>query len=74
LGRLNGQKLTFTAANPGATELIDTATHSRWDPYGNCISGKLAGARLQPLILEPEYWFAWSEFHPNTSVYAAAAR
>jgi hypothetical protein len=74
LGRLNGQKLTFTAVDPGATELIDTATHSRWDPYGNCISGKLAGARLQPLILEPEYWFAWSEFHPNTSVYGAATR
>jgi hypothetical protein len=72
--RLNGQTLKFTAANPGVTQLTDSATHSRWDAYGNCISGKLAGAHLEPLILEPEYWFAWSEFHPQTSVYAVAGR
>ena len=70
---LNGQTLKFTAANAGVTELVDTATHSHWDPYGNCVSGKLAGARLQPLILEPEYWFAWSEFHPKTGIYTPPA-
>jgi len=21
------------------------------------------------LVLEPEYWFAWSEFHRETSIY-----
>jgi hypothetical protein len=23
------------------------------------------------LIVEPEYWFAWSEFHQGTKIYAA---
>jgi hypothetical protein len=33
------------------------------------MSGRLAGTQLQSLILEPEYWFAWSEFHPDTTIY-----
>jgi hypothetical protein len=71
LARLNGNQLTFTAANPEATELIDQ-THSRWDPYGHCIAGKFKGSDLESLIIEPEYWFAWSEFHPDTAIFAPA--
>ena len=69
LARLNGKALKFTAANQDATELTDDETHSRWDAYGRCMSGRLAGTQLQSLILEPEYWFAWSEFHPDTTIY-----
>jgi hypothetical protein len=29
------------------------------------------GTHLKPLILEPEFWFAWSEFHPQTQLYSA---
>ena len=36
------------------------------DPYGVCVEGPMKGTRLKPLILEPEFWFAWSEFHPQT--------
>jgi len=71
--RLEGKTLTFTAANSEATELIDTQTHSRWDPYGHCVAGKLRGSNLQSLIIEPEYWFAWSEFHPDTTIFAPAS-
>lgn len=71
LARWNGNVLTFSAANADATELTDAQTHSHWDAYGQCVSGKLKGSHLDPLILEPEYWFAWSEFHPDTSVYGA---
>jgi hypothetical protein len=53
----------------GGTELVDRETHSRWSPYGQCIEGPLKGSRLMPLILEPEYWFARSEFHPDTSIF-----
>ncbi len=66
---LNGKTLTFSPANADATELTDAQTHSRWNSYGHCIAGKLKGSDLKPLILEPEYWFAWSEFHPSTSIY-----
>ena len=68
---LNQQALKFEAADNQAHELIDLETHSRWDAYGNCISGKLKGSHLDALILEPEYWFAWSEFHPATAIFAA---
>ena len=69
--RLNGKTLTFTAADAGTTELTDAQTHSHWTAYGHCSSGALKGSDLEPLILEPEYWFAWSEFHPDTTIYSA---
>ena len=65
----SGKRLTFDEANAGATELIDRETKSRWDAYGQCTSGSLKGAHLEPLIMEPEYWFAWSEFHPGTTIF-----
>jgi hypothetical protein len=69
VARANGVRLTFEEANAAATELIDRETRSRWDPYGNCTSGTLNGMRLEMLIMEPEYWFAWSEFHPTTTIF-----
>jgi uncharacterized protein DUF3179 len=72
VARANGKRLTFEEANPAATELIDRETHSRWDAYGSCTSGTLKGARLEMLIMEPEYWFAWSEFHPKTTIFEPA--
>jgi uncharacterized protein DUF3179 len=68
---VKGARLKFVPANAEATELIDEQTKSRWNPYGECISGAFKGSQLTSLILEPEYWFAWSEFHPNTTIYAA---
>jgi Protein of unknown function (DUF3179) len=66
-----GCGLTFEEANSDATALIDRETRSRWDAYGNSTSGKLKGTQLEILILQPEYWFAWSEFHPKTTIFAA---
>lgn len=62
-----GRTLEFDAAKGGA--LTDRQTHSRWDFYGHCLAGPLRGAHLRPLVLEPEFWFAWSEFHPGTAIY-----
>jgi len=70
VARVNGTRLTFDEANAAATEVIDRETHSRWDAYGRCTSGKLKGTQLETLIMEPEYWFAWSEFHPGTTIYS----
>jgi uncharacterized protein DUF3179 len=71
IARVKGTPLKFRAANADATEPIDEQTKSRWNLYGNCISGAFKGSQLTSLILEPEYWFAWSEFHPDTKIYAA---
>ena len=73
VARANGTRLTFDEANAGATEVIDRETRSRWDPYGNCTSGTLKGTQLDMLIMEPEYWFAWAEFHPTTTIFVPPA-
>jgi Protein of unknown function (DUF3179) len=65
--------LTFSA-NGDASELVDNQTKSHWTPYGDCTSGKLKGSTLTPIVLEPEYWFAWSEFHRDTAIYASPGR
>jgi Protein of unknown function (DUF3179) len=69
VARANGMRLTFAEANAAATELIDRETQSRWDAYGHCTSGRLKATQLEMLIMEPEYWFAWSEFHPKTTIF-----
>ena len=69
VARANGKRLTFEAANADASALIDRETRSQWDAYGNCTSGTLKGATLEMLILQPEYWFAWSEFHRKTTIF-----
>lgn len=70
--RVNGKTLRFKASNSQASELTDVETGSRWDAYGHAISGKLRGTELKTLILEPEFWYAWSEFHPGTLIYGGA--
>jgi len=72
--RHRGKTLKFQAGNAEASQLVDTETHSSWNAYGLCLSGKLKGTQLKPLVLEPEFWFAWSEFHPKTEVYGLTAR
>jgi hypothetical protein len=74
VARARGKMLQFRAANGEATELTDKETGSRWDAYGKCLSGRLKGTQLESLTLEPEYWFAWSEFHPDTKIYSGSAQ
>ena len=66
-----GKLLRFRTADPEANKLVDVETHSVWDAYGLCVAGPLKGTQLRALILEPEFWFAWSEFHPATLLYGS---
>jgi len=68
--RRKGRRLRFRPANEEASQLVDLETKSAWNAYGLCVSGPLKGWQLKPLILVPEFWFAWSEFHPKTTVYS----
>lgn len=65
-----GRSLRFQAANAEASTLSDLETHSTWTAYGACVKGPLKGTQLKPLILVPEFWFAWSQFRPGTRVYS----
>jgi hypothetical protein len=69
VARAKGRTLKFTTTGDHQNEMIDRETNSRWSPYGLCVSGPMRGAQLESLILEPEYWFTWAEFHPDTAVY-----
>ena len=62
--------LRFDAANAEASALVDLETHSTWDAYGVCVKGPMKGTQLKPLILVPEFWFAWSQFRPGTRVFS----
>jgi hypothetical protein len=73
VARAKDRALTFKPANDQASELLDQQTQSHWNAYGACVAGPLKGAQLEGLILEPEFWFAWSEFHPKTAIYEVAA-
>lgn len=65
--------LRFEAADADASTLIDLDMHSTWDAYGLCLNGPLTGTQLKSLILNPEFWFAWSQFRPGTRLFTAGA-
>ncbi len=72
--RANDKALTFDAGTADASRLVDRETHSTWDAYGRCLEGALKGTQLKPLILIPEFWFAWSQFRPGTRVFTLNAK
>ena len=76
LSRLvDGRTLTFHAAKSGAVDtLIDDQTQSRWTPYGECTAGRMKGRKLDTIVPQLSFWFAWAEFHPDTQVYSATGR
>ena len=72
IAEADGKTLRFRAADAEADRLTDVETHSTWTAYGECVSGRLKGTHLKRVILEPEFWFSWSEFHPKTELYTPA--
>src|SRR5450759_2861545 len=51
VARAGGKTLTFEAADAEASALVDHETASRWTAYGECVSGRLKGSTLEPLVL-----------------------
>jgi Protein of unknown function (DUF3179) len=70
--RAGGKVLRFQAANEEASSLVDLDTRSSWNAYGLCIEGALKGTQLKHVTLVPQFWFAWSQFHPKTKVFTAS--
>ena len=46
--------------------LTDANTQSHWKWSGECIEGKLLGAKLRKVQAYQEFWHSWKTFHPNT--------
>jgi hypothetical protein len=71
---VEGRSLTFAPlpeADNGLMLMKDQETGTTWEALtGRAISGALAPKELQRLTSEYSFWFAWSELHPDTEIYA----
>ena len=60
-------------ANPPSANgslMIDSATGSEWNFQGCAISGASKGNCLERIGLIADYWFAWRNHNPATTVYS----
>lgn len=53
-------------------KFVDVETNSVWNYDGVAISGSMRGSLLHRLVVETSFWFAWSAFYPDTSVFASS--
>jgi hypothetical protein len=61
----SGGALTLRASG---AHLVDAGGTRRWHLNGQVASGD-AETNLQPVETWRQWWLAWSEFHPGTSIY-----
>ena len=70
---VDGRTLTFRLDGEpkGAlTKLVDDETGSRWTAFtGLAISGQLKGKRLERALSHLSFWFAWTDWNPDTELY-----
>jgi len=68
---VDGRTLTFRLAEEDGREwLIDEETGTRWMPFtGQAVDGPLAGKVLDRLHAVNVFWFAWTDFYPETEVF-----
>ena len=62
---LDGRALTFDSEGDG---FVDRETSTKWNIFGQGVSGALAGQRLTPIEHANHFWFAWAAFRPDTTV------
>ncbi|KAA3624067.1 MAG: DUF3179 domain-containing protein [Proteobacteria bacterium] len=63
---VDGRVLTFRSTDG---VLIDEQTRSRWNIFGEAVSGELEGARLTLLEGGSHFAFAWLAFRPDSTIY-----
>lgn len=63
-----GKKLHFHR-DSHSPRILDKETGSIWNlDSGECIRGELKGVTLEEEVVRTAFWFAWSNFYPNTGV------
>ena len=71
---LDEEILTFDQSDEPA-QMTDRETGSHWGrATGEALSGRLKGKRLRPVPFLVSFWFAWSDFHPESELYAPSLR
>lgn len=68
---VDGQELTFRLETSGGDDfLVDDQTGTLWLPFtGQAIEGPLAGNSLERLHAVNVFWFAWTDFYPDTELF-----
>lgn len=65
---VDGRRLTF---EPEADRFFrDRETGSTWNLLGEAMSGELEGSRLEPVTHDDTFWFVWSTFRPETTIWS----
>jgi hypothetical protein len=65
---VDGQALTFEDFDEGS--MTDVQTKSVWDKTsGRAVSGPMLDSQLEAFPYILSFWFAWSDFYPNTLLY-----
>ena len=68
--RLGGRSLSFQLVPKDSFLFRDQETNSTWQALtGRAIEGPLAGETLTRLTSNYSFWFAWSDFYPDTQLY-----
>lgn len=58
-------------ARPGGPplRLVDAETGSEWTFAGEAVSGPLTGKKMPRVYVLLDYWFDWTAYHPQTSIF-----
>jgi hypothetical protein len=69
-GKIEGDatELTFVRGS-GDRPMGDAETGSTWNFQGCAVDGKLAGRCLKEIDAHKDYWFDWSNHHPESAVF-----
>ena len=72
---IDGRKLEFfLKPNVSPLRLVDAQTGSEWDFSGKAVSGAAAGKQLSKIAVLNDYWFDWTTYNPNTTLYQLGNR
>ena len=68
---IGGKELTFSLREEDGLEyLVDEETRTLWLPYsGMAVRGELAGTNLTRIRSTYSFWFAWTDYYPDTELY-----
>jgi hypothetical protein len=70
---VDGQRLTFEfVADDERGTIRDVETGSTWSILGRVVDGPLTGSKLERLVHQDHFWFAWAAFKPDTLIYQGA--
>ncbi len=70
---VSGRQLNFRLygePNGIQTMLMDDETETRWSAFtGVAVEGKLKGERMERLPSHLSFWFAWTDWNPDTELF-----